>query len=199
VLDVEELGTDFALSTHLTPSASCTIVLGPDLRIKRSLYGWIAAKTSSGVALIQHSEIHFAPTHPVELSVYDVRDDSLTQIYPAEGAALRAKYVAALRANLSLDWCRENNSHCDPELLDADLMETVAGENPSSFAFKLRFNPTGFGPSTEGVDSEEVVYVFMRRGEKWVFREFAADEFPMPLEEAVTADGLKKVFAEMQP
>ncbi len=195
VLDIKSIAGDLALETHLTPSAGCTIILTPKLDLKRVLYGWIAANTYS-LALLQHSEIHFAPTHPVELSVYDFATDKLQQIYPPAHSAIREEYKKVLQANLSMDWCQQNNSHCDPQLFGADLGEVAANDQAQAFAFDIKFRSEGYGPQAESVAGvQNVIYVFWRQDNTWDFREFPQDAFPTKLEDAVKPEILRQLFA----
>ncbi|HVN82937.1 MAG TPA: hypothetical protein VMW38_28395 [Terriglobia bacterium] len=184
------------LDTHLSPSASCTIVLTPKLEVKRTLYGWVVANSPAGLALIEHSEIHFAPTHPLELSVYDLIKNAVVQIYPPKNTWIRDEYKRILGLNLSMDWCRDNNSHCDPELFDANLTgEPVINDETKSLAFEALFQPRGYGPKAEHSAGERrVVYVYRHQGEDWEFREILREDFAMTLQQAVSAENLTQLF-----
>ena len=194
--DVELTGNNLIVRTHVSPSAECTIVFSSSLGVKRTIYGWIVATTRSRLSLIQHSEVHFAPTHPVELSVYDHPRNTLVQIFPPKNDPLRNEFMEYLRSHRDLDWCRQNNSHCDPERFGADLGDISAGVEGDSFAFYITFPPEGYSaPSSE---KREVMYVFLRRGHKWEYREFPKESAPYTLNDAVSPLSLTHIFADQR-
>ena len=51
-----------------------------------TFYGWPVAHFKDGRIVYEHSEIHFAPTHYVELSIYDPVRRRSRQIYPPSPA-----------------------------------------------------------------------------------------------------------------
>jgi len=192
--DLEFIGGDVIATTHLNPSAECTIVFSSSLDLKRTIYGWIVATTQNGISLIQHSEIHFAPTHPVELSVYDHARNTLVQVFPPKGDPFRSKFIRYLNDNRDLSWCEEFNSHCDPERFGADLGEVRAGIESNSFAFYITFSSAGYGAN--GLDEPELMYVFLRRGGTWEFREFPRESAPYALNDAVSRFSLAHIFGD---
>jgi hypothetical protein len=77
---ITEAGDMLYVGIHLSPSAECLLVLSHDLKLKKALYGWPVANFSSGAIVLQKNMVHFAPTHPLELSVFDPASGRLTPI-----------------------------------------------------------------------------------------------------------------------
>jgi hypothetical protein len=180
----EREGTIY-VETHLTPSASCTLVLDHHLTLKTALSGWLLGFVSDRYAVFRESMIHFAPTHPMNISVYDAVTGRSTRVYPLPGDRLRAEYVRSLDAHLpSRSWCRINNKPCrasdftsDVQIggHDSSLLQTNDGAR--AFGFKAEFMPEGFGPAAQAAVGNRIVdYVFLLRGGRWVSRDYTPTE-----------------------
>jgi hypothetical protein len=85
----EDFGAYILLNVHINPSASCTLVLGSDLKFRDSILGWPIARLGNSRLLIQRDEVHFAPVHPVHLSVYDISTRDSAPVYPSDNDPLR--------------------------------------------------------------------------------------------------------------
>ncbi|HEV8385163.1 MAG TPA: hypothetical protein VGQ11_09855 [Candidatus Acidoferrales bacterium] len=102
---VQQAGSYF-LHTHLNPSAGCLLVLSEDLALKKTLCGRYLAAFRSGLFVYQKCQVHFAPTHPMEIALYDPVRDVETQIYPPPSDTIRAEYVNSIRRLIpSNHWC----------------------------------------------------------------------------------------------
>ena len=44
--------------------------------------GWYLGGFNSGEILFHENEIHFAPTHPMHISLYDPGKEKVTPVYP---------------------------------------------------------------------------------------------------------------------
>jgi len=105
----------FFVQTHLNPSAGCLVILSEDLAVKKALWGGYLAAFRSGLLVFNRNQIHFAPTHPMEMAIYDLQRDVESDLYPPPADPFRAAFIEKLRAaKPGEDWCREHNSHCDP-------------------------------------------------------------------------------------
>lgn len=69
---------------HFDPSAACTVVFDERLRERARLWGWPVAATR-GRLLFQRSEPHFAPTHPLEIGLFDPDYQLDRAIFPPGG------------------------------------------------------------------------------------------------------------------
>jgi hypothetical protein len=135
------------LDTHVNPSASYTLVLTTKLDYLTTVHGWPLAIWPDGLLIYQNSEVHFAPTHYTEISVFDPRQKRTWLIYPRKPyQPLRAQHVEKVRAAYQKrgeEWFRQNNHHGNPELFDNYLSGQVAA-NPSSraVAFRIAYDNT---------------------------------------------------------
>lgn len=184
-LDVTERGETIYLETHLTPSASCTLVLDRQLAVKAALSGWLLGFVNDRYAVFHESMIHFATTHPMSVSVYDTVAGRSTRLYPLAGDRLRAEYARALDAHLpSRSWCRINNVPCrasdftsdvEPQGHDTSFLQVNDGAR--AFGFEAEFTPEGFGPAAQEAAGNRIVdYVFLLRGGRWVYRDYTPAE-----------------------
>jgi hypothetical protein len=69
------------IDTHINPSAGCVLILKSDLSFSAGLFGWVVAKIDGNI-VFEGNAIHFAPTHPARLSIFDPRRAMLSPIYP---------------------------------------------------------------------------------------------------------------------
>lgn len=174
-LSVRIAGQALLVETHITPSASCTLVLGPELKVGDVLYGWPLAVFRDGRVVYEHSQVHFAPVHPLEILLYDPRNRRRTLLYPpAPAPPLRAAYVAKVRGEYTEAWCNAQNHPCDPERFGERLAGPVAiSDAASALAYAVVFDDRALPGQDAGA-------VYVHRGltdEKPTrFREIAQDD-----------------------
>jgi hypothetical protein len=180
-----EQGANVYLETHLTPSASCTIVLTQDLSVKAALSGWILGFVGDRYAVFHESMVHFAPTHPLNVSVYDTVTGRTTRLYPPLGDGLRSEYARALAAHPPpRSWRRINNAPCRPNDFSSDVAPegrdtsiVSVNDDARAFGFQATFTPDGFGPTAQAAVGTRIVdYVFLLRGGRWQYREYTPAE-----------------------
>src|SRR5437867_11113123 len=132
------------ISTHLNPSAGNMFVLTRDLKVQRELYGYPEAVLASDSIVFHNSQIHFAPTHIAELSVYDPIREIEIRIYPPmKPDAARLDFIGRVRAAYAArgaDWFRINNHHMDPERFDSSLVALVVDETAHTLSFLVRYD-----------------------------------------------------------
>ena len=138
------------------------MVLTDKLTLQDTLYGWVVGSFKDGRVVYQHSEIHFAPTFYVELSIYDPVRRRSGQIYPPSPATpLRRQYIE--KTKVAYERCCVDhppadcggyfairNHHCDPELFEDSIGTVTVNDAKDSITFKARFNDVA-GPA-------EVIY-----------------------------------------
>lgn len=110
----------------------------------RTLNGWIRATLPNESLVYQHSAVHFASTHSVELSIFDPVGMAERPIYPLRVASkVRKNFVARVAeayAARGEAWFREHNHHMDPERFDARLLgDIIIAPNGESMQFNVRF------------------------------------------------------------
>jgi len=152
VMSVTVSEQNICLDTRLNPSAGCTLVLSRNLDLQAVLYGWYLAFFQNGAIVYHNSQVHFAPTHYAEISVYEPAGNRETKIYPMKPyQPIRASHIVKVRAAYSdEDWCRNRNHHCDPELFDNDLVGKVeVNDVTSALAFVVAFDNKDYWSETE--------------------------------------------------
>jgi hypothetical protein len=135
----------FYLGTHLTPSAECTMVLSRDFAVEAVLPGWFLAAFAGGTIVYQRSEVHFAPMHYTEVSLYDPVSGRDLQIYPMKPfQRIRSEHIERVRRVYSNpEWCRAHNHPCDPELFDNFIVGDVAiSDATNALTFQVAFDNT---------------------------------------------------------
>ena len=135
----------FYLDTHLNPSAGCLVMLTRDLKYYDGVYGFLLAAFGDGLLVYHNSQVHFAPTHYTEISVYDPREKKHWLIYPQKPyQPVRLAHIEKVRAEYQRrgeKWFREHNHHENPELFDTFLRSEVAvDEATRSAAFRIGFD-----------------------------------------------------------
>ena len=70
------------VACHLSPSAQQTFVLSRDGALKGSLYGCELATLPNGEIVYHDSEVHFASTHSLGVSIFDPATGNDKKIYP---------------------------------------------------------------------------------------------------------------------
>jgi hypothetical protein len=173
---------------HINPSAGCTMVVTRDLKFHDTFYGWTVGELKDGRIVYQHSEVHWAPTHFVELSLYDPIRKAKRAIYPMKPyQSVRMAYMGQVKA--VYDACcpktgpnntvvmpaadcgpRFGNHHCNPELFDNYLKgNVVINDGSDALAFTTVF-------ADETKEKPEVTYIFrnVSSAQKIEYREFLA-------------------------
>jgi hypothetical protein len=151
--EVHVAGGRTYLELHINPSASCTIVLSPELVFEKVLSGWFLAAFADGRVIYHNNEIHFAPVHAAEISIFDPRSGQDIKIYPRKPfQAARAAHIAKIAGFFAHnpEWCNAHNNPCDPEWFDSEMNGTVAvSDKTDSLAFAIRFDNTNFWTDAE--------------------------------------------------
>ena len=132
------------VSFHLNPSAERLLVLSADMKLLRELYGWELAMLPDERIVFHHSQVHVAPTHTLQISVFDPATLTEQPIYPPEpNQPVRAQFVERVaRAYKARGdaWFRENNHHMDPERFDSAVIGPVTVDPARrSLSFRVRF------------------------------------------------------------
>lgn len=209
ILNLNTSGGHVLLDTHINPSAGCLLVLSPDLRLEASLYGWLVGHLGQDLLVYHRSEVHFAPVHPAEIAVYDLRNKRDDTIFPPKTpTAIRQARTAQLREfyKTNKDWCQRNNDPCDPESFDSEVQGTVTtSETNSALAFLISYEQIQFveGDVQKPSGPKDVLYVYRRLDDpqKTEFREMlwsdAKTQFgDIPLQGLLQPETRAKIFAE---
>ncbi len=178
VIRVQPHGDRAYVTTHLTPSAVCTIVLSRRLEVEDTLNASVLAFLGDEYAILERDQIHFASVHSLEIEVRDISQRRSTPVYPYPGDAERLAFARQITPHIHSEWCGENNARCDQQNFTALIKDGVAvNEAARLFAFKAVFHPEGFGDEAQKrVASRTVAYFFCLRGGAWQHREFHASK-----------------------
>jgi hypothetical protein len=214
---VQKVGALLYVSIEVSPSAGCQLVVSDDLKLKTVLSGWVKAAFSSGAVVLEGSTVHFAPTHPLRLSLFDPRSSTPTTIYPPPSDRLRAAYVHRLLTDISRsDRCQGENCEGDPEQFDNELgvrceptgqckSAIEVNDKTGSLAFIVQFSTIGFISFDKSKSStewnEQAVYVYPLFPGPIAHREFHSSDVKMrfgatSLGELLTPEMLARIFAE---
>lgn len=209
ILNISASGERLLLDTHINPSAGCLLVLSTDLKLEASLYGWLLRQLGTDLLVYQRSEVHFAPVHPAEIAVYDLRSKrDMTVFPPKPPTAIRQTRTAQLRAfyKSNPEWCNKNDDPCDPEEFDSEVQETIAtSETNSALAFLVSYEQIQLvqGDVQKPSGPKEVLYVYRHVDDphKMEFREMpwsdAKAQFgDAPLKNLLQPETLEKIFAQ---
>src|SRR6266511_4377200 len=81
-------------SIHINPSAEQLRILSNG-KLLRELYGWELATLPDESVVYHHSQVHFAPTHFLEISVFNPQTSKEKQIYPpTPNQPVRREFIA---------------------------------------------------------------------------------------------------------
>jgi hypothetical protein len=165
VLHAHALPTVFLFDTHINPSAGCLLILDRNLAFRNALYGWYLAAVGDTQIVFQRSEVHFAPVHPTELALYDLKTNRETSLFPRKPfQRVRAEYTAKLGEfyRTHQEWCKENNDPCDAESVDSTLDGEVAisvAQHALAFVISYDRIQDSAGPVQKPEGPGKVVYV----------------------------------------
>jgi len=208
VLAITALGRKLIVETHLSPSASCSLILSPELKLEAKIGGWVVGRLGEEGLIYHRNEVHFAPVHSVEIALYDVRTKRDVTIFPRKPeSAVRRARIEELKEFYKTheEWCRKWND-CDPEEFDSELEEGVkTNEVEQALAFVISYEQIQRYPKDDAKPSgpKDVVYVY-----RWVndesrmeYREMLWSEVReragnVPTERLVEPAILEKIFGE---
>jgi hypothetical protein len=142
--------TRFYIDTHLNPSAGGLVVVDKDLKTVSVLFGWLLKILPDESIIYHRGEVHFAPTHPAELWIYD-RNGRDRRLYPNPPyQPVRQTYIQTVKRiydEKGETWFRENNHHGDPTAFDSAIDNVVVNAVTESVAFISTFGGDGQVPT----------------------------------------------------
>lgn len=100
VLDVRISGRYVVINTHRTPSAGSGLVFErAGLKLRGVLPGFDLEPMPGPLVRFTHNMVHFAPTHPERLMVFDPESGNTTEVFPGtRESRLAAEFRRAIRA-----------------------------------------------------------------------------------------------------
>ncbi len=195
---------------ELSPSAGCTVVFDQQWKVRKVLNGWPVATLPSGAVVLEESTVHFAPTHPMRISLYEPERDTLTPLYPPKLDALRAEHQRRLEAIPAKQKCADpEHLRCAEDVeafssslthLDQRERPVVVNEATNALAFAVRYEAAGFVASVEPVPAFESdgIYVYRLAPPPAALRELKRSDLirfgAASLKDLVTARALRQLF-----
>ncbi len=158
VMRVKHAARYLYIDTHYNPSAGGLVVLTTDLRPATVLWGWFLFSLPGGAVVYHRSQVHFAPTHPMQLAVYDPASDSDRVLYPVTPYdAPRLAFMAAMKLaydSAGAQWCMSNNHHCDPEEFSSSWRDAWSvNAEAGKAAFLVQFGESCHGDCHDRPDT----------------------------------------------
>jgi len=209
IFDIQTAGGRLFIDTHINPSAGCLLVISPDFKVEASLFGWLVGRLGTDLLIYERSQPHFAPVHPTEIAVYDLRTKRDATIFPPkEPTPVRLARVAQLREFYKPNeaWCSKNDDPCDPEFFDSDLQgPLVTSDADSALAFLISYKQIQMvqGDVQKPSGPRDILYVYRRVDDdaKVQSREMTLAEAKtrfgdVPLQNLLQPEVLQKIFAE---
>lgn len=221
--NIHHLGDYFLIDTHLGPSSGCVIMLSAKLKVTKVLDGWYLAGALSHIVVYHESMVHFAPTQPMTIKMYDPNQEKVTSavrgsyvsvntLYPPREDPYRAQYIETLRPLVGDQaWCNAHNSNCDPANFGSELTKdgtsgpslVASNDATQGLAFVVEYSPVGIVPDETIKKTpalkQDFVYIFQLSPQGFGYREFPLDEMEdrfgvSTIQELVNPPAFNKVF-----
>lgn len=143
ILDIKRTRQYIYLDSHINPSAGRLLVLSHDLKLRRALSGWRLAMLPDESVVYHQNQIHFAPTHSLEISIFNATNLTEMQIYPPKPyEPVRRRFIERVSQEYNKrgeDWFRNHNHHMNPELFDSRLVGDVTLDGSGTMSFLVQF------------------------------------------------------------
>lgn len=200
VMNISAIGGRYFLDTHINPSAGCVLILSREMKLEASLYGWLVGRLGTETVIYHRSEVHFAPVHPAEIALYDLRTRRDVTLFPPKPESpIRQARTQQLQTFYkgNEEWCNKNNDPCDPVYFDSALEGEVAtNEKEQALAFVISYEQIQLvqGDVQKPSGPKGVLYVYRRIEDeaKMEYRE-------MPLSDAKARFGDLSLSNFLQP
>jgi hypothetical protein len=207
VLSVQAAENHLFLETHINPSAGCLILLSAEFKPEASLYGWLVGRIGEDKLVYHRSEVHFAPVHPAEIALFDLRTKRDVTIFPPKpDSPIRQARAEQLRDFYQGNekWCNENNDPCDPEDFDSEVQGPVAtSDKEAALAFLISYQQIQMaaGELQKPSGPKDVLYVYRRVNDeaKMEYRELLLSDAKarfddVTLQKLLQPEVLRKIF-----
>jgi hypothetical protein len=143
IMNVTAAGNRFFFDTHINPSSGCMLIISGDLKLEACLYGWLLGRLGTETVTYHRSQIHFAPVHPAEIALHDLRAKRDVTLFPPKPeSTIRQARTQQLESfyKSNQGWCSRNNDPCDPAYFDSALQGPVAtNEKERALAFLISY------------------------------------------------------------
>jgi len=209
IMSVTAVGDRFFFDTHINPSAGCMLIISSDLKLEACLYGWLVGRLGPATVIYHRSQIHFAPVHPAEIALHDLRTKrDVTLFPPRPESTIRQARTEKLQSFYkgNQEWCNKNNDPCDSACFDSALEGPVAtNEKEQALAFLISYEQIQLvqGEVQKPDGPKDVLYVYRRVEEegKMEYREMMLGDAKarfgdLSLPNLLKHEVLQKIFNE---
>lgn len=173
-----KVGEFILVTSHISPSAGCVIVLDGQLDQKETLYGFGPLPVAPAGILLIENMIHFSPVHPERLRFVNLKGGTTTELYPPKGDAMRAKLARENAAHMPTpEICMKMNDPCNPHLFDEDILgiRTGTGGRFALISHQSAGHVTVRGEPPVVVASQWVLYIYEPVDGGWKYCESAVN------------------------
>jgi hypothetical protein len=159
ILAIHRTKNFFCLDSHINPSAGLLIILTDRLKYHDVVYGWFLGAYSDETVVYHNNQIHFAPTHYTEISIYNPHTRSSRMIYPLKPfQEIRLAHTAKVKAAYGRkgeEWFRTHNHHMNPELFNDRWNDRLSlSDKQYALAFTIGFDNTEYWSDDERLKLE---------------------------------------------
>lgn len=177
--DIYFIGEFTLFSTHLSPSAACLLVLGKDLALRQTLYGFGPIEVAPHLIVITENLRHFAPVHPERLQLANLRTGITSEVYPPKNDALRGQLTSEHAKHMPPEQiCARMNDPCDSRQFDEDI-RSLASDGHGRFGFLALQSASHSeveGQSPKTVVAQTVLYLYASTQDGWRYCERKVDD-----------------------
>jgi hypothetical protein len=160
------------VSTHISPSAGCLLVLDDQMAQKATLYGFSPRPVAPNRVVLIEDMIHFSPVHPERLQLADLKLGTTFELYPSKGDAMRARLASENATHMpTRAICMKMNDPCDPHLFDEEILAIATGPE-DRFALIVKQSASHVTVPEESpvtVASQSVLYIYAPSDYGWIY------------------------------
>jgi len=165
LLNLDDFAGGLTVETHINPSAACTLLFSSDLVLKKTLNGWPLAWLRGSLLIYHRNQVHFAPTHSVEIASYDTASDQDRTLFPPQRPTPIRRSLSQRLARFYAhhpEWCNIHNDPCDAGRPESALIgEVVTNADTDAVAFTISYAPPSPASSPRRpAGPDAVVYVY---------------------------------------
>ena len=172
--DISLIGDFAVLSFHINPSAETMLVVGKDLKLVTTLYGFGVREVAPGQVVFVENMVHFAPVHPERLEFADLGSGKTMELYPPKGDALRTAFAREHAQHMPPKaTCEKMDDPCKADDYDESI-DFVDADGHGSFAFTVHrdaLHAMASEQPPESVASEAALYRYAWNGQAWLYCE----------------------------
>ncbi len=168
-MDIRATKNFYLIRAHINPSAGSTVIVPQDMASYHILTGFIGEVYDDNLIIYHPNQIHFAPTHPNEIGIYNPFTQEIKTILPRKpNPRLWSEYVNKMgevyEQLIADEWCVRNNHHCKPEWFTRYFGNITVNSTSDSLIFIAHFDSGApyelLNGQTIQIEDQKVVYIY---------------------------------------